>query len=543
MKLSKSKSKNQKKGVSRRDFLLLSTTATTAGVFLSTGCKKKKPEATTPMKPQITEPLVTLARFGVSQELARKVMAKALSKGGTYSDLYFQKTRMVMLGLEDSAVNKAYTNIDMGVGIRVVNGNQTGYAFTESLDEQSMMAAAEIASSVASGKATSTPKSFKAGKFNKYYPTTSIWEGVNPTTKVKILTDIEEKVRAKDKRIKKVLITFSNSESEILHMDSLGRQFSDFLPMTTTRVSCVAEENGKIESNGFNTSGRAGLDFYSEKKLNRIASEAVRRTVVLFKAVPGPVGEMPIVLSPGSSGILLHEAIGHGMEADFARKKITIFTDKIGKRIAPKFVNIFDDGTNMGMRGSINSDDEGNGSFKTQLVENGIFKTFLHDMISAKHFKVKPTGNGRRQSFRHMPVPRMRNTYMTNGPHNPDEIIKTIKKGIYAETFTNGQVMIGAGDFTFYVKTGYLIEDGKITAPIKDVNIIGNGPDVLADIKMVGNDFVMDDGGWTCGKSGQGVPVGLGMPTIKVGKITVGGTAKSKKTGKIEDYSNQEATT
>ena len=243
----------------------------------------------------------------------------------------------------------------------------------------------------------------------------------------------------------------------------------------------------------------------------------------LFEAVKPEAGEMPVVLSAGSSGILLHEAIGHGMEADFNRKNISIFSDKINKPVAENFVTIVDDGTYPSIRGSINVDDEGNTTEKTFLVENGILRSYMHDRISAKHYNVKPTGSGRRESFRYSPLPRMRNTYMLPGPHKKDEIIESVKKGIYTESFTNGQVFIGAGDFTFYVKSGYLIEDGKLTKPIKDINIIGNGPKVLSDIVMVGDDMKMAEGGWTCGKDGQGVPVSMGLPTVKVSKITVGG--------------------
>jgi TldD protein len=243
----------------------------------------------------------------------------------------------------------------------------------------------------------------------------------------------------------------------------------------------------------------------------------------LFDAVKPEAGEMEVVLAAGSSGILLHEAIGHGMEADFNRKNVSIFADKINKPVAENFVSIVDDATNPNIRGSVNVDDEGNDTEKTFLVENGILRSYLHDRISAQHYNVKSTGSGRRQSFRYIPQPRMRNTYMLPGPHKKEEIIGSVKKGIYAEMFTNGQVFIGAGDFTFYVKSGYLIEDGKLTKPIKDVNIIGNGPKVLRDIVMVGDDLEMAEGGWTCGKNGQGVPVSMGLPTVKVSKITVGG--------------------
>jgi TldD protein len=249
----------------------------------------------------------------------------------------------------------------------------------------------------------------------------------------------------------------------------------------------------------------------------------VSRTTVLFEAGQPPAGEMPVVLAAGASGILLHEAIGHGMEADFNRKGVSIYADRIGKPIAKPFVNIVDDGSLDHARGAINVDDEGNLPGKTHLVENGVLATYLHDQISAKHYGLAPTGNGRRESYKFAPLPRMRSTYMLNGPHKHDEIVASVKKGIYCSNFSNGQVQIGAGDFTFYVKNGYLIEDGKLTRPIKDVNIIGNGPKVLEQIDMVADDLKIDEGGWTCGKSGQGVAVSQGIPTVRVAAITVGG--------------------
>jgi TldD protein len=272
---------------------------------------------------------------------------------------------------------------------------------------------------------------------------------------------------------------------------------------------------------------RSGLEFYSKDRLDRMVREAVARTTILFEAVTPPPGEMPVVLGAGSSGILLHEAIGHGMEADFNRKAVSIYADKIGKPVAKPFVNIVDDGTIDFARGAINVDDEGNPPQKTMLVEGGTLTTYLHDAISASHYKVRPTGSGRRESYRHVPMPRMRATYMLPGPHKREEIIASVKKGIFCDYFSNGQVQIGAGDFTFYVKNGYLIEDGKLTRPIKDVNIIGNGPKVLEQVDMVGDDLKMDEGGWTCGKNGQGVPVSLGMPTCRVASITVGGRGKA----------------
>ncbi|MBU1221241.1 TldD/PmbA family protein [Myxococcota bacterium] len=465
--------------------------------------------------------------FGVSDAVIGKIMSKALSTGGDFADLFFQKKRRVWLGLEDSNVNKAYTRIDMGLGVRVVKGEQTGYAFTESLDEESMIQAAEIASSAAVGSFVWNPKEFKVPTTKKgFYPSTPSWENVSILERKKILDKINEKARSSDKRVINIKVWFEDEDSFNTIITSEGLKYSDHQPLTRTYVSCVAQKGSIRESNMVNISSRSGIDYYTDERVSALSGEVVKRTVKLFDAVNGPVGEFPVVMSPGSSGILLHEAIGHGMEADFARNGTTIYSDKVGTRIAPEHVTIVDDGCLQNMRGSINRDDEGLSSQRTVLVEKGILKTFMHDRISSSHFKVAATGNGRRESFRHMPIPRMRNTYMLAGPHKPDEIIKSVKNGIYAETFTNGQVAIGAGDFTFYIKTGYLIENGKLTSPIKDLNIIGNGPKVLDNVAMVGDDFKLDDGGWTCGKRGQGVPVGLGMPTCLVSKITCGGTGK-----------------
>jgi TldD protein len=302
-----------------------------------------------------------------------------------------------------------------------------------------------------------------------------------------------------------------------------GRIFEDWRPTTMGFVRCTVEEKGIVESNSYNVAARAGLEFYNPQRQERLYRESVERSIFQLSAGKPPAGEMPVVLAAGPSAILLHEAIGHGMEADFNRKKTSIFSSMMNKKIASDQVTIIDDGTITGSRGAINIDDEGNESQKTVLVEQGVLKNYLHDEISAKHFAVAPTGSGRRQSFRHAPLPRMRATIMENGPHTPDEIISSVKKGIYCISFANGQVNIGGGDFAFYVKHGYLIEDGKLTQPIKDVNIIGNGPQALSDMDMVGNDMKLDEGGWTCGKEGQGVPVSQGMPTVRVSKLSVGG--------------------
>ena len=461
--------------------------------------------------------------FGIDESLINEIMSAALSQGGDYCDVFFQHSISNYIGLEDNSVNRAYTNVDLGVGIRVLKGDQTGYSFTEELTPEAMKLAAQTAANIANTPTQMKPVEFKLHESPDYYPIKTLWEDVPIDKKIPLLQTINDKVFAKDSRIIKTNIYFSNESSYNLIATSEGRIAFDYLPLSRLGVSCTAEQNGQREQNGFNLSGRNGIEYYTPDKIELLANEAVIRTVDLFDAVKPTAGEMEVVLAAGGSGILLHEAIGHGMEADFNRKEISIFSDKINKPVAEKFVSIVDDGTNPNMRGSINLDDEANDSKKTFLVENGILKSYLHDRISARYYNVEPTGSGRRESFRHSPMPRMRNTYMLPGPHTKTEIIQSVKKGLYTKSFTNGQVFIGAGDFTFYVKSGYLIENGELTKPVKDINIIGNGPEVLKNIVMVADDFEMDQGGWMCGKNGQSVPVSLGLPTVKVSKITVGG--------------------
>jgi TldD protein len=298
----------------------------------------------------------------------------------------------------------------------------------------------------------------------------------------------------------------------------------DYQPQSQIRAGVVAEQNGRRERNGFNLAGRRDIGSYTADAVQQIVDESVARTVRLFEAITPPAGEMAVVLAAGDSGILLHEAIGHGMEADFNRKGISIYADMVNRRIANENVTIVDNATNPFKRGSINVDDEGTPGERTVLVENGILRTYMHDRISAKHYNVPLTGSGRRESFRNTVMPRMRNTYMESGPHDPQEIIKSVDRGVYCQDFTNGQVEIGAGDFSFYVSSGYMIENGKLTSPIKDVNLIGNGPKALENVSLVGNDLAISVGGWTCGKNGQSVPVSQGLPTVRVdSSITVGG--------------------
>lgn len=512
------------KEFNRREFLKTGGIAVAGTVLLPSVLSSclSGPGAASPLSFGLSD---YLDHFGVTRKMLMEVIAEGLSRGGDYCDLYFQHSISNSIALEDNSVNRAFSNVSFGVGIRVLNGDQTGFSFTEDINLASMKSAARTAANIANSSARVKVMSLNEKHLPQYYRIDQPWEQVSINDKIPFLQIINEKTFALDPRIVKTNVSFSDNTSYVLFANSEGLIACDYQPMSSISASCVAEQNGRKEQNSFNLAYRKDVNFFSEETLNRVAEEAVKNTVLLFDAVSPRGGQLPVVLGPGSSGILLHEAIGHGMEADFNRRDESIFSDKIGKKVAESFVSIVDDGTVPFMRGSINMDDEGNTTQKTFMVENGIMTSYLHDRISARHYGVAPTGNGRRESFRHMPLPRMRNTYMLNGPHKQQEIIESVKYGIYADSFTNGQVKIGAGDFTFYVKQGYLIEDGKLTQPIKDINIIGNGPRVLADITMVADDLQMSEGGWTCGKAGQGVPASMGQPTVKVKQITVGGTS------------------
>jgi len=495
-----------------------------AGTMLAAGAADLLGCATVPGKPGASSIISYFSRFGVTEPMVRDTLATAMSRGGEYADLFVQYRVANSLGLEDGAVNRASSSVSLGAGVRVVKGDQTGYGYTEDLSLEALRECARTAAAIADGPSRSSPTHFHVeGQLPQRYPVEIPWDSVRPEQKLPLLSGVNERVFAADSRVRKVNVYFADEAGAVLIADTQGRIVEDVQPMTVLYVSCVAEHGGRRETSGYNVAGRAGLEFYTPERLDRVVREAVARTTILFEAVPAPAGEMPVVLAAGSSGILLHEAIGHGMEADFNRKNVSIYADKIGKRVAPPFVSIVDDATVEGARGAINVDDEGNSAGRTVLVENGVLASYLHDSISAQHYKVKPTGNGRRQSYQHAPLPRMRATYMLPGPHQKEEIIASVKKGIYCQNFTNGQVQIGAGDFTFYVKNGWLIQDGKLTRPIKDVNIIGNGPKVLEKVDMVSGDLAIDEGGWTCGKDGQSVPVSQGLPTVRVSSLTVGG--------------------
>jgi TldD protein len=462
--------------------------------------------------------------FEVTPELLQKVISAAMGKGGDYADLYFEHTLENYSALEDSKVNRAFSNIGYGVGIRVLKGDQTGFAFSENVTQEAMLKAAATAASIADNPGNQVSTAISEYVSPNYYPVTTSWENTQVKEKIPFLQRINDKIFASDKRVTKVNATLGDNTSYVLFYNSEGRLAFDKRPLVFLYVTCIMEQDGRIENSTASRSSRQGSEFLTDDLVDTLAREAVEKTSILFDAVKPKAGEMEVVMSAGESGILLHEAIGHAFEADFNRKKTSIFSDKMGLKVAENFINIIDDGTLASDRGSLNFDDEGNPTERTVLVDKGILTSYIHDRISSNYYKVKPTGNGRRQDFRNVPIPRMRCTTMENGPHKKEEIIASVKNGIYVDTFSNGQVNIGPGDFTFFVKSGNLIENGKLTRPIKDINIIGNGPRALADIVMAADDARLSAGTWMCGKGGQSVPVTMGLPTVKIKKLVVGGT-------------------
>ncbi len=462
--------------------------------------------------------------FGITDHLCEKVLREALSKGGDFADLFFEHTISNWVILEDGNVNRAYSDVALGVGIRTVKGDQVGYGFTQELSEKSMVKAASTAATIADNKPQKISSEFIELITKNFYPLKTLLTSVPLESKLPLVQSINDKAFSLSPLVVKVNASFHDQQKRIMVVTSEGIKAEDLQPRNYLNASVVAEKDGRRERAGWNLGGRRDFSYYSEAVINEVAKEAVERTLKLFDAVQPPAGEIPVVLGPGVTGVLLHEAIGHGMEADFNRKKVSIYSNMLGEKVAEPIVTIIDDGTVPHLSGSINFDDEGTPGQKTVLVDKGILSSYMHDKISARYYKVNPTGNGRRESYQHYVQPRMRNTYMLGGPSTPDEVIQEAENGIYVQDVSNGQVKIGEGDFAFYVSQGRLIENGKLTAPIKDINIMGNGPKMLKNITMVANDFEMaKGGGGACGKGGQAVPVGFGQPTCLVKSLTVGG--------------------
>ncbi len=463
--------------------------------------------------------------MAVDPETARKLLQTALSAGGDYADLYFEYQASGSFSYEDGILKAAGRGVSLGLGVRVLKGDATGYAYTESLAPDAMANAAKIAGQIAAGGGAPEVPVPAPKEHPNRYPFETLTLEVPGTEKRRMLRRADQAARAYDPRIEKVQASFTEEIKEVLIATSDGVFVRDHQPLLRFSVNAVAEDGPLRQSGSSSGGGRMGMEYFlmGGKKPEDHGREAARIAIDMLDAKDAPAGELPVVLAPGDSGILLHEAVGHGLEADFNRKKTSNYSDRIGEVVASELVSVVDDPTYLGSRGSINIDDEGNDARPVHLIDNGVLRGYLQDRTSAKHFKVS-SHHGRRQSFRHHPMPRMTNTIMTQGPHTPEEIIASVKKGVYAKRFSGGQVNISNGDFVFSLTESYLIEDGKLTAPLKGVNLIGNGPDVLCKVDMLASDVEMSDGMWTCGKEGQQVPVGVGCPTTRISAITVGGT-------------------
>lgn len=467
--------------------------------------------------------------FNVDTAALDSLVQKGLSSGGNYCDLFFENTTYGSLLLRDGAVTSGGSHIDFGVGIRVLSGEKTGYAYSESTSPADMAACAFSAAAIANGTTpgvnpygTPNPSRGEPNPAADRYPMSANWRERSMQDFRPFLSLLESKVKAKDSRAIKVMVSLAFQVSDILMYNSFRELKWDTRPMGSVSVTAVFSQGGKVENKSTSRSFRTGAEMLTEALAEEMAADVVSGIDARFEATRPKGGRMPVVMGAGASGILLHEAMGHAFEADFNRKGTSIFSDKMGRRICPSGINIIDDGTIGSNRGALNYDDEGVPGQKTYMVEDGILTSYLHDRISAAHYGVRPTGNGRRESFRYAPIPRMRATYMESGTAKASDLIASVRKGIFVDEFSNGQVKIGEGDFTFYVKSGWLIEGGRLTAPVKDINIIGNGPEALADIEGVADDLSVDPGAWTCGKE-QSVPVSCGIPTVLVKSLTVGG--------------------
>jgi TldD protein len=467
-----------------------------------------------------------IGRFNLTIAEIESLLAAALSRGGDYADLYFEYTINNSLSLEEQIVKSANRTVEQGVGVRVISGERTGYAYCDEIAADAIRKAALTAAHIADSGASIGPIQVSTGQ-----PAHNLYAVSQPAgdealdRRIEFLQRADRTARAWDPRIREVQASFLDKYKLVLIATSEGVLIGDVQPLTRMNVSCIADDDGNLQSGFSGGGGRNGLDFFNERLTPEyFAKEAARAAIVQLDAVEAPAGTMEVVLGPGWPGILLHEAVGHGLEADFNRKGTSAFSGMIGRKVASDLCTVIDEGSIPGRRGSLNMDDEGNPTSQTVLIENGILHGYLQDHLSARLTGAARTGNGRRESYRHVPMPRMTNTFMLGGASTPDEIIRSVKRGLYAVQFGGGQVDITNGKFVFSASEAYLIEDGKVTAPVKGASLIGNGPVALTRITAIANDLALDEGIGTCGKNGQGVPVGVGLPTTKISEMTVGGT-------------------
>jgi TldD protein len=463
---------------------------------------------------------------GISVAVLDRVFARATGPSIDAADLYFQHSRSESWVLEDGIVKDGNHSIEQGVGVRALSGEKAGFAYSDEIVLPALFEAAGSARAIAEAGANGIGKPLAVASARALYPAIDPIETLSSEAKIAVLRELDALCRALDPRVKQVIVSIAASRETILIASADGTLAADVRPLVRVNVQVIVEQNGRRESGSAGGGGRYGLDeLLANGRAHAFAREAVRVALVNLESIDAPAGNMPVVLGPGWPGVLLHEAIGHGFEGDFNRKGTSAFAGMLGEKVAAPGVTVVDDGTLAGRRGSLSIDDEGTPTNCTVLIENGVMKGYMQDKQNARLMKMAPTGNGRRESFAHLPMPRMTNTYMLPGESDPGEIIASVKKGLYAVNFGGGQVDITNGKFTFSASEAYLIEDGKVTRPVKGATLIGSGPEVLKRVSMIGNDLKLDEGVGVCGKDGQSVPVGVGQPTLRIDRMTVGGTA------------------
>jgi TldD protein len=466
-------------------------------------------------------------KFGITERDLESYLSEALSAGGEYADLYFEYLATTSIGIDEGIVKSATGGVSLGVGVRVIAGERTGYAYSDDLSPEKIRKAARVAAHIARGPATIVKTGFEEARQHNLYPMLSAPHETQLAERVELVKRADRAARAYDPRVFQVQATYADSLRNVLVATSEGRLSFDRQPMARMSVSALARQGDGAPQHGHSGGGgRVTLEFFEKQKTpEHFAREAARQAIVQLDAVDAPAGETTVVLGPGWPGILLHEAVGHGLEADFNRKGVSAFSGRIGQQVASPLCTVIDDGTIGSRRGSLNVDDEGMPTQKNVLIENGVLRGYLQDKLSSRLTNNTSTGSGRRESYQHIPMPRMTNTYMLAGESDPEEIIKSVQKGLYCATFGGGQVDITSGNFVFSATESYLIENGKLTRPVRGASLIGNGPEALKYVSMVGHDLQLDEGVGVCGKEGQSVPVGVGIPTVKIDRMTVGGTA------------------
>ena len=462
---------------------------------------------------------------GLDEGKLSNTLGSVMRGGVDYADLYFQVSRQESWTLEDRILREGSFSLDQGVGVRATSGEKTGFAYSDELVLPALERAASAARAIARQGQDLEVRAWNRTSATALYPADDPTTSIADAQKTELLKSIDEQTRALDSRVEQVIVSLASSQDLVLVAASDGTLAADIRPLVRLNVSVILEQNGRREQGYMGGGARSDLNYFLDGDMPMdYAREAVRQAIVQLEAQAAPAGTMPIVLGPGWPGILLHEAVGHGLEGDFNRKGTSAFSGRVGQKVASPLCTIVDDGTINDRRGSLSVDDEGVAAQCTVLVEDGVLKGYMQDKLNARLTGVESTGNGRRESFAHVPMPRMTNTCMLPGPHDPAEIIESVDKGIYAPNFGGGQVDITSGKFVFSASEAYLIEKGKVTAPVKGAMLIGDGPEALNRISMVGNDLQLDSGVGTCGKEGQSVPVGVGQPTLKIDEITVGGT-------------------